>query len=290
MRRKKQYGKCHLCGKEDYLSFEHTPPRKAYNSNKAFLLRGESILEHDKDLFPWLLPQAKGVLVQGGIGGYTLCEKCNNNTGSWYGNDFVDFINKGLREACSKNCISNSYVDIELNDIYPLRILKQIITMFFSINNPQLSVVHPELRGLVLSKEKKGISEKDFGLYIYFIKIPGLYRRAGVTGIGNVLDKDFKPRVISELSSYPFGFILEFKPKDKKGFYDISYFANDFDYNQSATIKLSIPVYEVNTWFPLDYRKREEVVNDYIKNKFKENLRRIIKKTTEGTMGSIIDQ
>lgn len=275
-----KYGKCHLCGREGNLTFEHTPPRKAFNSDKAFILQGKRILEFDDRLFPWQLPHSKGELKQGGIGGYTLCGKCNNNTGKWYGGAFVDFIRKGYREVHSQECISNTFIKITLNDIYPLRVVKQIMTMFFSINNPNLSDVHPELRELVLSKEKRGISGKDFGLYMYIIESKSMLRRLGLTVIGeNVMSKDFKTRVVSELSAYPFGFILEFRPKDKKSFYDIAYFANDFDYDQKATINLSIPIYEINTWHPLDYRKRKKIMIDYIKDKLYSRMNKKIRKS-----------
>jgi hypothetical protein len=138
--------------------------------------------------------------------------------------------------------------------------------MFFSINNPHLSGVHKELREFVLSKDKRGISEKEFGFYLYILR-GKILKRLGIIVIGNLYSDPFESRVVSELSTPPFGLVLEFQPKDKKGFCDITFFANEFDYDQEAKIKLTIPVYGSNSWFPLDYRTREQILNDYIKDR-----------------------
>lgn len=264
---KRKKGKCRICSKIGPLTYEHVPPRKAFNSNKALVYYGRKILEQDSKGFPWeISSRLKGKQLQRGIGAYTLCERCNNNTGAWYGDAFVDFIRKGYRETNNKKYINNSWATITLNKIYPLRIIKQIMAMFFSINNPNLSSAHEELREFVLSKEKRGISEKDFGFYLYILR-GKILKRLGIIVIGNVYSDPFESRVVSELSTPPFGLVLEFQPKDKKVFCDINFFANEFDYDQEAKIKLTIPVYGSNSWFPLDYRTREQILNDYIKDR-----------------------
>ena len=130
MRRKNIKGKCRICGKIGPLTYEHVPPRKTFNSNKAFIHMGEEILKQDALGFPWELPKLKGKQLQRGIGGYTLCGKCNNDTGAYYGDAFVDFIRKGYRETHNKKYINNSWATITLDEIYPLRIIKQIIYTF----------------------------------------------------------------------------------------------------------------------------------------------------------------
>jgi hypothetical protein len=171
MRRKSKEGKCHICGKSELLTYEHVPPRKAFNSNKALMYYGKKILENDNKGLPWEIPsKIKGKRLQGGIGAYTLCQKCNNNTGALYANAFVDFIQKVYRETFQKKFKPSSWVTITLDEIYPLRIIKQIMSMFFSINTPDLSDAHEELREFILSKEKRGVSVKDFGSYPYILR------------------------------------------------------------------------------------------------------------------------
>ena len=38
---KDQYGICHICGKIGRLTFEHIPPKTAFNSKKAIVYNGE---------------------------------------------------------------------------------------------------------------------------------------------------------------------------------------------------------------------------------------------------------
>jgi len=45
-------GKCRICGKIGPLTYEHVPPRKAFNSNKALVYYGREILEKDSEGFP----------------------------------------------------------------------------------------------------------------------------------------------------------------------------------------------------------------------------------------------
>lgn len=137
--------------------------------------------------------------------------------------------------------------------------------MFFSINKPNLSVVHEDLRAFVLNKERRGLPEDQYGLYLYVLK-GSISRYIGTAGIltGNGI------RVISELSAPPFGLVLELEPKDKQGFCDITFFGNQFYYNEKATIKLNVPILDSHSYFPCDYRTRRQILEDRIKNKLAE--------------------
>lgn len=257
-------GKCHLCGKLTELTYEHVPPRKAFNDQRVFLHWGREILGREN--FPWDFSGLKGKQHQRGVGWHTLCAKCNNNTGKWYGKDFIDFTHQGYVNCQNflenGRLINRSWVEINFYRIYPLRIIKQIITMFFSINNPGLSNAHPELRALVLNKDKMGLSTKIFGIYVYVL-MGDIARYIGISSI--LQSKDI--RVLSELSAPPFGYVFEINPKTKEEYCNVAFFANEFHYNQQANLPLKIPVYESNTVFPADYRTKQEVMNDYIKNK-----------------------
>lgn len=260
--------KCHLCGKITELTYEHVPPRKAFNDHRVFLHWGKDVFGREN--FPWDFSGLKGNQRQRGVGWYTLCGKCNNNTGRWYAPAFIEFTYQGYQRykelLDTKRLVNRERIEIDFGKIYPLRVIKQIITMFFSINNPNLSFVHPELRTLVLNRDKQGISSKRFGIYLYIL-IGDMARYIGIASIlqskntGNII------RVLSELSAPPFGYVFEIKPKGKEEYCDITFFANEFRYEQKTNLSLKIPVYECNTYFPVDYRTKQEVMNDYIKNK-----------------------
>lgn len=261
-------GQCHLCGKNAYLTYEHVPPRKAFNNNKVFLHWGREILGREN--FPWDSSGLKGKQHQRGVGWYTLCGKCNNDTGGWYGKSFVDFTYQGYKELSNhQKLINRSWIELNFHKIYPLKIIKQIITMFSSINSPDLFVVNSELKTLVLNKNRQGISDKKFGIYLYALS-GSIARYLGIAGILQLKSTENINRVLSELSAPPFGYVLEINPKTTKEYCDITFFANEFKYEQKANLSLNIPVYESNTYFPADYRTKKEIMDDYIKNKLQE--------------------
>jgi len=258
----KQVGKCHICGNHSKLTYEHLPPAAAFNSHKAFVYLAKDVIGSDN--VPWNFPGKKGKQHQRGIGFYTLCGKCNNDTGAWYADAFVDFTYKGYRGSYDKKVSSNDWTKITFQDIYPLRVFKETIAMFFSVNTPDLSDVHPHLRALILSKYNRGIPPDEYGLYVYLLR-GSVARLAGLAGIASLTDGH--SRVLSELAAPPFGYVLEFDPKSKKDYCDITFFANQFDYNEKRTITLEMPVYESNTAFPADYRTKNQILNDYIRNR-----------------------
>jgi hypothetical protein len=64
------------------------------------------------------------------MGYYTLCDKCNNDTGAWYGTQFVNWCYQGMDVLIRSN---GKPTLIYLNYVFPLQVLKQIVTMFFSV-------------------------------------------------------------------------------------------------------------------------------------------------------------
>src|ERR1700688_5296960 len=70
-----EFGTCCLCGSYGKLSFEHFPPRKAFNENPVLY----------SEIQDWLAggnpDKFSGRKQRRGVGAYTLCESCNNRTG-----------------------------------------------------------------------------------------------------------------------------------------------------------------------------------------------------------------
>ena len=129
-------GKCHICGNIGDLSFEHIPPKKAFNNKPVIVTKGiEGIVRCPND-------PIKGSVKQRGMGSYTLCEHCNNYTGSWYGSRFVDWCYQGM-DILMRSDGSPSL--IYLYRMYLLAILKQIVVMFLSVNSPDFGDSNPAL-------------------------------------------------------------------------------------------------------------------------------------------------
>lgn len=242
----KKFGKCHLCGKVGELSFEHVPPRKAFNEKPVVKAKFDEVLGLGPDA------QIKGPVQQRGMGDYTLCLKCNNDTGSWYGRSFVDWCYQGLEILLKTNAKPTL---IYLNYLFPLRILKQIITMFFSVNGPGFGDANPALVKFVLNRDEYNLSPK-YRFFVYY-NTSGRFRYAGVSAMVNVYTG--KLWTLSEINFPPYGYVLTFDsgPPDSRLF-EITHFSK-YRYNDHAVKALRLPVLPTHMWFPGDYRTKEEI-------------------------------
>lgn len=89
--------RCRICGTVGPLTKEHVPPASAFNEESANVHTAEEWLARGGD---GELPG--GELQHGGIWGYTLCERCNNLTGGYYGEEYKLWayaIVQALRDA-----------------------------------------------------------------------------------------------------------------------------------------------------------------------------------------------
>jgi len=238
-KKKNVEGQCRICGKQGVLSYEHVPNREAYNK--------ETIIEYSwEDVFV-RKEQAKGKIVQGGIGKHTLCEKCNNDTGHWYGGEYTRWARACFEFLKNRkpSSVEPDETVLTLHDVYPLRFLKQVIVCFFSIT-PGLAKTHPGLVQYVLNREEKQLAEDcQFFLNFYFGAKPKL-RRWPLAGKITVLHREGKlipiaSSIVSEITHPPFALVMS----DKTGFVgagNITSFAN-YDYDQQVknlTLKLRV--------------------------------------------------
>ena len=205
-------GQCQICGKQGSLSYEHVPNREAYNKETIIGYSWEDVFVKKE--------KTKGKMVQGGIGEYTLCEKCNNDTGHWYGGEYTRWA-RACFEFLNNRKPSSVELDeaiITLHDVYPLRFLKQVVVCFFSVA-PGLAQTYPGLVQYVLNKEEKHIPEEcQFFLNFYFGAKPTL-RHWPLAAKITVVHQEGKLlpvacSVISEITHPPFELVMS----DKMGF------------------------------------------------------------------------
>jgi hypothetical protein len=250
-RRKKIFGTCHICGNYRELSFEHVPPRAAFNDKRTIKVTFEDAIGLGPDEI------VKGPIRQRGLGDYTLCIKCNNDTGAWYGGKFVDWCYQAM-EILIRSDGKPSL--IYMNYLFPLPILKQIVTMFFSVNGDNFWKANPELVRFVLDRERNHLPPK-YRFYVYY-NITGRFRYSGITGqlqVTSILGSGSKPIVMSEITYPPFGYVLTFdSPAPDKRLYEITHFA-DCKHNEFRVMTLKLPVLPTHLFYPGDYRTREEI-------------------------------
>lgn len=259
-------GRCHICGETRKLTEEHIPPYSAMNDSPVCLYHGEQALSTDQ--MPWESEGRTGRPLKDGVHFKRLCGHCNSSlTGIHYVPAFSTFAKQAYAMLQRNGPFpSSALITLQFKDLYPLRIAKQVVAMFLGINPPELGDLEPELRAFVMRREQRGLSPSEYGLYAY-IAGGELCRYCGLGVLMTGFDTGSpKPtRAVSELASVPFGFMLELDPEKKQeGLTDILDFANKYDIDEARDIRLELPIKEINSVIPLDYRSQKEVAVDYI--------------------------
>jgi hypothetical protein len=125
-------GFCRLCGGFGKLSFEHIPPKKAFNDHPQLLRTMEDHLsERSHSKF------------RKGLGKHSLCEDCNKRTGAWYGEAFVSWTKQGFEwfdKVKGDKIINLPYY------IRPLNVLKQVLVMGLAMTGEGVISRQRELR------------------------------------------------------------------------------------------------------------------------------------------------
>lgn len=151
---KKIHGICCICGQETDLTFEHIPPRAAFNRFNLRLYNYFGYIIHNNE---------KYISAQKGSGKYSLCSSCNNLTGEWYGAAYAEFASQGMtyHQKKSRGLLCVPYT------IYPLRVLKQIISCFASVNGPLWCQQNPMIKEFLLNRyEQRFPPHLDIRMYM----------------------------------------------------------------------------------------------------------------------------
>ncbi len=261
---KKHLGRCALCKQACELTFEHIPPAAAFNSTPAKPVSGDKIIEDD-DRMPWDTTGLKYYNQQRGMGKYSLCKSCNNNTGTWYGYEYIKLAHI-IHSAFGDKDISLKG-GIGIKDVYPLRFIKQVLSMFCAINS-LTDKRFDSLREFVLNKNSKGIDKTKYKLCMYFTK-SNLVKYAPLTVILRINKNGTNESIaLTEITAYPLGFILYLDPTDTWEYdgFDITSFA-DIEYDDIASVEMPLLINEVNDIFPTFYRTKEEIIECIEENK-----------------------
>lgn len=111
------------------------------------------------------------------------------------------------------------------------------------------------LRQLVLNRDSNGLPN-EYRLYCYIIHPSGQWSRSsGVTG----LITGGRRSIFAEFAYPPFGYILTFAdsaPPDAD-LMDISFFAQH-SFNEYRELHLRLPVRHIASYYPADFRTRDE--------------------------------
>lgn len=251
MSRKPVEGTCHICGIYGKLSFEHVPPKKAFNNRRVVRIgfdRAITLGPYDR--------LGKGPIEQRGARVYTLCPTCNNNTGSWYADAFATWCVQGAQVLVKTDFNPRLFT---LHYVLPLRVLKQIVTMFFSVNSKEFADVNPELVEFVLNRNRAYLSPK-YRFYVYFNRGASTdrLRYNGLAAMGNFDTGEVT--LLSEISFPPFGYVftIDSKIPDRRLF-EITHFSR-YRYDDFKVLEMKPVVLDTPTFISGDYRTPGDVV------------------------------
>lgn len=252
--KKKHIGQCALCRKECELTFEHIPPSAALNANPVKGVSGEDFIGLDR--MPWDIGNLPYTNLQRGFGRYSLCKECNNNTGSWYCEDYL----RMAKAACGFLALrKKEQVDaFGLRNFYPLRFIKQIVSMFCSINNFEDARMMP-LRQFVLDKDATNLDASKYKICMYFTESQ-LEKQNGLSVTVHLLPEGYKAMAISEITAYPLGFLLYFNPTEDWDYRGIDITSlSKARYDEHCDLEFPLLVFEVNSWITGDFRTKDEI-------------------------------
>ena len=142
--------------------------------------------------------------------------------------------------------------------VFPFRFVKQVLSMFCSINNeiPGLD----DIRSFVLDKEARGLDKSKYRISMFFTTSKAV-RTSGISVLCDC--KRNITRTISEITSFPFGFILELSPQETESVAGVDITElSECGYDEVGEVKLPLCVLDVAGVFPGDYRSREQIVKD----------------------------
>lgn len=232
------------------LSFEHVPPQKAFNDARVMRLDIDHLMERmskGEGGMSELLDGTKEIYEQRGSGAFTLCQKCNNDTGAWYVGEYVKFT-RNLFFLCGK--IPPGHGATVVTRIKPLRVLKQILVMFCSANGPRFARKQSSLVRYLLNKESR---DYPHGIEVlaglFDVNNSRLTRQHGLSGL--ISSDNEGPIIMSEISYPPFVFVLtangSISPDER--LQPIT-FMRDVGYNDEAEIQLNLFTLSVEGPYP----------------------------------------
>jgi hypothetical protein len=249
-------GNCSLCGTFCDLTFEHVPPRAAFNKRTRYksvpmldVLKSDNILKN----------KFRGKVEQGGVGYYSLCGKCNSFLGLNYVNDYVAYSNTFIDFAKKKEF---DYFELEMHNFDAVKVLKQIVSMFISLNSWQFSQNYPALRNYVLNPKHKELPS-NIRIFSY-LNCEGQFRNNTFSVVGD-LNSNLNV-LASELAFPPLGHVMTIDFNGSMPYhYELTHFKN---YKVGELVSINFKLFRLPTHLPipLDYRTKELIENAINKN------------------------
>ena len=193
-------GNCILCEKYTELTKEHVPPRKSGNTGGKNTRTGglEDFIKGDftKGDFPNGIKRKP----YGNVC-YTLCGECNSFFGGEYVKEYIKFAEDNKNFIRNNTSLKNGKPDLthSIKKINPLRVAKEIVAMFFSINGEEDSMDKPFLdavRGYLRDPKSTLFPHEDYKILMNYYLPIGAPQNARVKIPNDIIDDGHTHNVI----------------------------------------------------------------------------------------------
>jgi len=218
---------CSICGLEKELTFEHFPP-KAANNNKPVNIKGLENLTPLGGVF-----YEKYHKSPKGMGGYKSCQTCNNLTGTWYANAYIDVNNQFL--SVISESIDKENIELKVK-VKPLNFFKQVMYLFLCADQAT-GVIRESVNetNFILDKVSKNLTD-EISVWM------GITANSDFLFNGIMVGSDgiHEPRTFARIRCKPFIFELFYDnvPIDKS-LINITDFKN-YNYDEEVEINYTL--------------------------------------------------
>lgn len=239
---------CHVCRNAPAIGREHLPAKGAANTGKVQIkfIDGTQV---GGGVFHQHLESNDGFWVQ------ALCKKCNEHrTGSRLGSAYAAFVEQVSRASGIEDEGGRIYV--RLADIYPLRIIKQMFSMFLCAMPQQPLPAWRNLQDFVYNKDEK-LPPDAPKVYLY-LNTSEIGRIVPWCAIAEICTRR-NPIALSEISWPPVGIIYceqgdeRFDPMENITGW------GQYSFKDKKNLVVQLPRLRVNTDHPLAYGSLSEI-------------------------------
>lgn len=241
-------GRCHLCGEEKGLTYEHVPARSSFNDSSTEVFGFDSWLGRSSDG-----EMTDGDVKERGAGAHTLCYRCNTEiTGDHYVAELKRWTRIGMSVAQkSTQEPDGNAVEITIRRAYPARLLKQIVAMLASVNSVSLLDHHRSLREYAMSPEAIGLPDRYQFYLLVTHPTSSIARYGGLTVA--LAPGTWCGTWLTDLVWPPFGYVMTVdEPKPFMPIGNISHFAK-YGYDERVDVTVQLPILIGDQPFPGEF-------------------------------------
>ena len=260
---RRHHGTCRICGRFSLMAtFEHVPPQSALNDQTA--------IDHGPDRARWPeVPTAaptRGTRMQRGVGGYTICDRCNHLTGAKYGAEYARWawtahaaltgVDLGALNSSSDHFMATLTLEDDAG-VRPGLFVRQVLATMCSVSCGMLRVACPDVTSVILTGAPGTLP-------------PSLQLLCCLMGTGTVHSTFFgdiadtvtnETALVAELVRYPFAFLVIFgdRLRPRIAGVDLTQMTELGADAPCESVRLEIPIGHRNTHLPGDYRSQQQV-------------------------------